>query len=181
MRGASPVCNRLSRISLPVECVTLAERDEPVSECCAQSAGGSIPKSRSCTIAVALNICKHDPAVSAGGAAESEMPDWMRDHTAVRAAEQRRDAARARARRLQAAQAKLAAAKQRRQQVRRPSGMVAQRPLCAIPQSCRAGRSSSCRHVRSLAIQQTSLQASSSKQLWSASTVARQHHGSTAG
>jgi hypothetical protein len=45
------------------------------------------------------------------------MPGWMRDHAANRAEEQRRTAAGARTRRIQAAQAKLAAAKQRAQQV----------------------------------------------------------------
>ena len=45
------------------------------------------------------------------------MPGWMRDHAAKRAAEQKRTAAEARTRRIQAAQAKLAAAKQLAQQV----------------------------------------------------------------
>ena len=55
-------------------------------------------------------------AASAGDVASQEMPGWMRDHAANQAAQERQSTARARALRLGAAQAKLAAAKQRRQQ-----------------------------------------------------------------
>ena len=48
------------------------------------------------------------------------MPAWMRHHAATQAAELRQNAAQARKQRLQAAQVKLAAAKQRHQQVTLP-------------------------------------------------------------
>ncbi len=59
-----------------------------------------------------------------GDAVKPDMPGWMRDHAATHAAEQRRNSAQARARRLQTAQAKLAAAKQRQLQVNPVSGTV---------------------------------------------------------
>ena len=57
-------------------------------------------------------------AITCDGAGDEQaLPAWMRDHAANMAAEQRRMAAEARARRIQAAQAKLAAAKQQAQRV----------------------------------------------------------------
>ena len=76
--------------------------------------GGNVPSAQ-------VQQNNRTPAIDAitcdGAGDEQALPAWMRDHAANMAAEQRRMAAEARARRIQAAQAKLAAANQQAQRV----------------------------------------------------------------